>query len=62
MEGFLTECIMSEITRKIGKMPTHNYNAIYSGVLGALNKWLPEITKAKSDGLTRKEFISKGIF
>jgi len=35
--GHLTESIMANITRKIGKMPTHNYNAIYGAVLEVLN-------------------------
>lgn len=60
IEGFLTEAIMASITQKIGKMPTHNYNAIYSAVLDTLNKQLPEI-RAAGVGLTRKEFVMRGF-
>ena len=56
IEGFLTETIMARITDKIGKMPAHNYNPIYSAVLETLNKHLPEI-RAAGAGLTRKQFI-----
>lgn len=60
IEGLLTEWIMDSITRKVGKMPRHNYNAIYSGVLEALNNHLPEIRK-HGVGLTRKEYVSRGF-
>jgi hypothetical protein len=60
IEGFLTEAIMIAITRKVGKMPTHNYNAIYEGVLEALNRHLPEI-RAAGQGLTRKELLMRGF-
>lgn len=60
IEGWLTEAIMQRITRKVGKMPTHNYNAIYSGVLEALNEYLPEIRRGGT-GMTRKEFVMKGF-
>lgn len=60
IEGFLAEAIMTKITQKVGKMPTHNYNAIYGAVLDTLNQHLPEI-RAAGAGLTRKEFIMKGF-
>ena len=36
--GHLTEKVMANIVRKIGRMPNHNYNAIYGAVLGILSE------------------------
>lgn len=60
-EGFLTDCIMNSITRKIGKMPQHNYDAIQAGVLEATNKWLSAIQNAKADGKSLKQFLMEGF-
>jgi hypothetical protein len=55
IEGFLTEAIMHRITRKVGKMPTHNYNAIYSAVLEALKEYLPDIQRWEEQKNTHYE-------
>lgn len=60
IEGFLTEAIMVTISARIGKMPTHNYNAIYSAVLDTLNRHLPEI-RATGAGVTREEYARRGF-
>lgn len=40
--GRITEAVMINITRKVGQMPAHKYNPIYSAVLETLEEEIPE--------------------
>lgn len=56
IEGFLTEAIMARVTKKLGLMPAHQYNPMWSAVLETLQDHLPAIIEQKRP-LSRKEFL-----